>query len=145
MVVAAADGDLMNLNMHEPLARTRVVIVFIGVLFLISGYGFWVARDVEIYLPLVWPVWMLCAGVSCIVFAFSIHSAFWWQTSRIFVVIGALSRVGSLLSRALAGELPNPWSALGGAALYLICASALFRLWDVEFRWWSRRETARRR
>lgn len=124
------------------LARTRVTIIEIGLLFAVAAFGFFQGRDAEVYWPWLWPAWLAVAAIACVVFALRIQSAFWWQLSRILVVIGAGSRCVSILFRALDGTLVNAWSGLGGATIYLICAHTLHRLWGVDFRYWSRRVTA---
>lgn len=124
------------------LTRTRATILEIGLLFALAAFGFFQGRAAEVYLPWLWPAWLAAAAVACIVFAVRIQSAWWWQASRILVVIGAGSRCVSILSRALEGTLANSWSGLGGAAIYLMCAHTLHRLWGVDFRYWSRRVTA---
>lgn len=124
------------------LARTRALIIEIGLLFAVSAVAFFEGRDAEVYWPWLWPLWLAAAAVACIVFAVRIQSAAWWQLSRILVVIGAGSRCVSILSRAIDGRLASNWSGMGGAAIYLICATVLHRLWGVDFRYWSRRVTA---
>lgn len=118
------------------------MIVVLGICFAVASFSYYQARDVEVYLPWLWPAWLACAAVACFAFALRLDSAALWQTSRVFVVIGTGSRVVSILTRAVEGTLPNGWSGLGGGAIYFGAAVAFHRLWSVDFRYWSRRASS---
>lgn len=117
----------------------RVVLVIMGALLVLAASGYYASRDVEIFIPWLWPTWLLVAGMSCFAFAARFESAHWWQISRVLVVIGVLSRSFSIFLRAVNSELPSAGAGLGGACIYLIGAAALYRVWTVDFRRQSRR------
>jgi hypothetical protein len=124
---------------HTAIARTRGAVAAFGALYLVAAFGYYQARNVEVYLPWLWPAWLACAGGACLMFAARLDSAFWWQCSRILVVIGTLSRCASIALRSVYGELPSGWSGFAGSLIYLAAALATFLLWGGSFRFWSRR------
>lgn len=120
--------------------RTRVVLVAFGALFIVAGVAYGQAQDSETYLPWLWMPLFVLAGVSCWVFAWHLRSAFWWQTSRILVVLAILARIYGIVGNVHYGA--NGWKATAGICLYLVGAGALHRVWTIDFRYWSRRVAA---
>ncbi|GEM_PF-4318461 len=125
-------------------ARTRATILVIGVLLAVAAIAYYQGRNVEVYLPWLWPAWLAVAAVACFVFAWRLDSPRWWQASRILTVIGVLSRVASIAFRAVKGELASSWSGVGSSAIYMLAAVVLYRVWDGDFRYWSRRAAGSR-
>lgn len=124
------------------LRHTRLVLVVLGTCFAGAALGYSQSTSVEVYLPWLWPTWFALAALACWTFAANLGSSFWWNTSRILVVIGVLSRCGSIITRINRHTITSPWAGFATICLYVAAAGAFHRVWTIDFRYWSRRLAA---
>lgn len=114
-----------------------MVVVALGVLFVVAGVCLYQSPP-DADQQWVWTIWMIAAGVFALTFAWRFDSAAWWQISRIFAVVGVMSRSGAIITRWAHGTL-DPWLSVAGLALFAIGTITIYQFWSSTLRYWSGR------
>jgi hypothetical protein len=125
------------------LKHSQVVLVTMGIFLVGAGVFYGQARASEPYVPWLWMPLFVTAGGACLIFAVRMWSAFWWNTSRILVVMALLMRLYGVVGQVVENGA-NRSRAAGSGCLYLLGAVGLHYAWTSSFRYWSKRVAASR-